>query len=410
VPRFLYLLQCARERATAELEGPESAVMQLVYAPNAPVDEARRNTTFVLRNSTWNQGRNALLARAKSAYQGLLPLYLVFMDCDAQLREVRDFGHNTGQPYRTFESYLARYLPLVGHAHFDWQPYDEDVEVMRGMGNYDAIFNAFHRDAVNVLLPYVTHWDRHSWHYSQLVVHTMTSAVFPNGRMQFNALRVLQRPGHAAYPRGAMWEVPFLWILPLFRSRQHVRHLPVHHINLEIQPRQKFSALIRNVHPLLAVVHRIPRPSSLRTPLFARPSSIANVIDQMPSLTPNDVPEVNFGVFNSTQRMEISEQKDSEFEFDWCHPYWRHRTDKGHMMSCKSAEVGGEGALRGRGAGPWLNWAEFDGTGGQGAGGGHAGVEPGADWLRGVPLFVSEKEALRSLSPSLPFLLLLIPL
>lgn len=62
--------------------------MQLVYAPNAPVDEARRNTTFVLRNSTWNQGRSALLARAKSAYRGVLPLCLVLMDCDAQLIEV----------------------------------------------------------------------------------------------------------------------------------------------------------------------------------------------------------------------------------------------------------------------------------------------------------------------------------
>ena len=282
-PTFLYLVQCSKERGTAELEGEDSAVLQLVFGHGArPV----RNTTFELRNSSWNEGRNALLARARATYHRELPLYLIFMDCDAQLVEVRNFGRNTGQPYRTFESYLLRYLPAVGHAHFDWQPYDEDKEIVSGVGNYDAIVNAFHRDAVDVLLPYATHWDRHSWHYSQLVVHTMTSALFPNHRLQFNALRVQQRAGHASYPRGAMWEVPFLWILPLFRSRKHVRILPVHHINLEQQPVVRSAALIRNVNPLLAVVSRLPQPSSLPCPLSARLPSISRLIDQILPATP----------------------------------------------------------------------------------------------------------------------------
>jgi hypothetical protein len=67
-------------------------------------------------------------------------------------RQVRDFGSNTGNPYRTFELYLARHLPAVGHAHFDWQPFDETKEVQIGAGNFDAIFNAFHRDALDSLL------------------------------------------------------------------------------------------------------------------------------------------------------------------------------------------------------------------------------------------------------------------
>ena len=29
-------------------------------------------------------------------------------------RQVRDFGSNTGNPYRTFELYLERHLPAVG--------------------------------------------------------------------------------------------------------------------------------------------------------------------------------------------------------------------------------------------------------------------------------------------------------
>ena len=40
----------------------------------------------------------------------------------------------------------------MGHAHFDWQPFDETKEVQIGAGNFDAIFNAFHRDALDSLL------------------------------------------------------------------------------------------------------------------------------------------------------------------------------------------------------------------------------------------------------------------
>jgi hypothetical protein len=71
---------------------------------------------------------------------------------DMKCRQVRDFGSNTGNPYRTFELYLERHLPAVGHAHFDWQPFDETKEVQMGAGNFDAIFNAFHRDALDSLL------------------------------------------------------------------------------------------------------------------------------------------------------------------------------------------------------------------------------------------------------------------
>ena len=97
------------------------------------------------------------MAHKQARYQHrLMPLYLIFMDCDARLTEVRDFGANTGHPYRTFEFYLQQYQPAVGHVHFDWQPYDADKEIQRGAGNYDAIVNAFHRDALDSLLPYPT--------------------------------------------------------------------------------------------------------------------------------------------------------------------------------------------------------------------------------------------------------------
>jgi hypothetical protein len=84
--KYLYLLQCAQERDTADLESEHSAVLQLVYAPLA--GQALSATTFELRNTSWNEGRNALLSRAKSMYKSALPLYLIFMDCDVRPAEV----------------------------------------------------------------------------------------------------------------------------------------------------------------------------------------------------------------------------------------------------------------------------------------------------------------------------------
>jgi hypothetical protein len=84
--KYLYLLQCAQERDTADLESEHSAVLQLVYAPLA--GQALSSTTFELRNTSWNEGRNTLLSRAKTTYQSALPLYFIFMDCDVRLAEV----------------------------------------------------------------------------------------------------------------------------------------------------------------------------------------------------------------------------------------------------------------------------------------------------------------------------------
>ena len=55
--------------------------------------------------------------------------------------------------------------------------------------NFDAIFNAFHREAVDFLLPYTTQWDRRSWWYSQYSLIVLSAAFYNRHRLQFNALR-----------------------------------------------------------------------------------------------------------------------------------------------------------------------------------------------------------------------------
>jgi hypothetical protein len=92
-------------------------------------------------------------------------MYYIFMDGDLELIEAANFGRNTGDPFQTFEAYLLAWEPAVGfpgsatsvdnvHAAADGL---REVDLAY---NFDAILTAFHRDAVDFLLPYDTHWER----------------------------------------------------------------------------------------------------------------------------------------------------------------------------------------------------------------------------------------------------------
>jgi hypothetical protein len=58
-----------------------------------------------------NFRRNQLLQKALECPRNYT--YFIFMDGDAEIVEARDFGFNTGDPYRTFEGYLRRWQPAV---------------------------------------------------------------------------------------------------------------------------------------------------------------------------------------------------------------------------------------------------------------------------------------------------------
>ncbi len=270
-PRFIYLTQCAEERDTSDILPPDAqdtgdvVILQLVYGKVGGKVQfnGRKETFFLDISTTWNEGRNALLHRARREYPSQVMQYYIFMDCDVRLHLVggpwREDDRHPTHPYRLFERYLTVWEPAVGVAHFDWQPYDASLEVQTIPGNFDAIFNAFHAEAARHLLPYVTEFDQRSWHYSQFIVHTLASALYPHNRLQFNALRAVQKAGHAGYPRENYWEVPLLWLLPLFKRRQELARLRFANINLEHVYDQETSVYIRDVHPYLAVVRRAPR-------------------------------------------------------------------------------------------------------------------------------------------------------
>ena len=173
--------------------GPRSDVIQLAFKVPPPQPSA---DIFWAPNTTWNSGRNLLfdLALQRQAQTGVCYMcdtcfmcdmcfmcdvrcmYFVFRDGDCELEEVLDFGHNTGNPYRTFEKYLTMTRPAVGFARYDsFQEFDASKEYTSPplastpflrckfprscryqLGyNFDQLFVAVHHDATPLLLPCV---------------------------------------------------------------------------------------------------------------------------------------------------------------------------------------------------------------------------------------------------------------
>jgi len=129
-------------------------------------DPSDANILF-FEKSSWNTGRNKLLRAALAPPNDYT--YLIFLDGDMELVEHRDYGLNTGNAYRTFERYLTEWEPAVASPGFFMHVKGFDGQEVSIPYNFDAIFNAFHRDAIPLLLPYTTQWDRRSWWWVPLM-------------------------------------------------------------------------------------------------------------------------------------------------------------------------------------------------------------------------------------------------
>lgn len=206
---FVYLVQSADQMPYSELPGPSCDVFLLTW--QRPAD--RENAVF-LPGSSWNEGRNRLLweARQSARRQGGDYLYYIFLDDDCRLSEdvalAQQLGMPlTGNPFRTFERFLLEWEPALGYTRYDWQHYEEGRAVNLGH-NIDALLNAFHREALDMLLPYYTGFDSESWLYAQHIVNHLASLFYHPHRIQCNLVKTAnaRRKGYA--PRKKYWQIP----------------------------------------------------------------------------------------------------------------------------------------------------------------------------------------------------------
>ncbi len=221
---FIYLIQSAARMPYPELPGPSCDVLLLTW--QHPADSA--NAVF-LPGSSWNEGRNRLLweARRRAARTGNDYRYYIFLDDDCRVREDAELARRlglplTGNPFRTFERFLLEWEPAVGYTRYDWQHVEKDQAVNLGH-NIDALFNAFHRETLDLLLPYYTGFDSESWLYAQHLVNHLASLFYHAHRIQCNLVRTANtcRQGYAQ--RKKYWQIPTTFLAGALRPETRQR-------------------------------------------------------------------------------------------------------------------------------------------------------------------------------------------
>ncbi len=223
---FIYLIQSAARMPYPELPGPSCDVLLLTWQHPAAGEDA-----VFLPGSSWTEGRNRLLweARQRARRSGNDYRYYIFLDDDCRVREDVALARRlkrplTGNPFRTFEQFLLEWEPAVGYTRYDWQHFEKDRAVNLGH-NIDALFNAFHRETVDFLLPYYTGFDSESWLYAQHLLNHLASLFYHAHRIQCNLIRTenSRRRGYAQ--RKKYWQIPTTFLrgalLPGTRARMN---------------------------------------------------------------------------------------------------------------------------------------------------------------------------------------------
>ena len=139
--------------------------------------------------------------------------YYIFLDDDVDL----GFNSFSSQemkrltPFRAFEQWLLDDEPAVGVTNYrnDGRRFLEwrllcginDSSVVVPVMWFDALFNAFHHEAIKQILPYPTQYDKDSWWISQIHVMYSVELIFRGQALAYVAISAYN-PQHRAYPRG----------------------------------------------------------------------------------------------------------------------------------------------------------------------------------------------------------------
>jgi hypothetical protein len=130
--------------------------------------------------------------------QGRRAEYLIFADYDAELFA----DSETTSPYALLHAALGNVQPAVAAVAFKGWHEERNRCGPRApcAPDIDASFNAFHRTAASMLLPYDTTFEGTCWAASQAILIELMLASMPEHVVQFNHLFV-RNEVHSSYPR-----------------------------------------------------------------------------------------------------------------------------------------------------------------------------------------------------------------
>jgi len=221
MPRFLYLFQVEQDLPPSlnAVAGPDSDIVFLSW--RAKSSDPR---SIYYPSSSWTQGRNRLLKEVL----GRDYLYFVFADDDIRV-ELTQLGASAvgaeANPWRVFEEFLVAREPAIGCTAYNWHltggALDEtqDCQTLRF---FDALLNAFHREALLTLLPYYDLLDEGSECYSQNLVCSLASDIYPGRVMQTNRVRVFNTRSRRSDPEFLLSRPEHLF-LELLRDPERAR-------------------------------------------------------------------------------------------------------------------------------------------------------------------------------------------
>jgi hypothetical protein len=123
--------------------------------------------------------------------------YFIFGDGDVQLKLTqlgRGARPRERNPWRAFEAFLLKREPAVGCPSYAWHLTGgalNESEACQTLRFFDAVLNAFHHEALSVLLPYYDLLDEGSECYSQNLLCSLAADLYPGHVMQTNEVKVI---------------------------------------------------------------------------------------------------------------------------------------------------------------------------------------------------------------------------
>ena len=184
-PQFVYLVQgqSTNLEKYGHLKHKNSDLFLLAY-DKVPENSHTESTVLYLPNSTWAEGRNALLEKARQKEHDYL--YFIFLDDDVEVVK-GSFGQ--------FEKFLLENQPMMGvplcDQIADTFRYESNTEIHHPVA-FDQIVQAYHRDAVqeSIAIPYRTELDSESWWYACQINQFLTLRYYRGRCAQLNSFEI----------------------------------------------------------------------------------------------------------------------------------------------------------------------------------------------------------------------------
>ncbi len=175
--------------------------------------ESLAHHVFHTANTTWTTGRNTLAREMFAAEQEADILYKYWLFSDADVASDLQCGqckHLIGMKATVccmdqFVQFLTgpQQFAVVTLYLFNQEEEDGNLHTQfRRHDCADAMFNAIHREAVPVLLPYLHDLDQQSWWYAQAVVYHLSIGCLNGGTVTLGGFYEMSPGAHASYPRG----------------------------------------------------------------------------------------------------------------------------------------------------------------------------------------------------------------